>query len=45
MTNKTSKRLVDKQFIFQNNYELLYASHYLERIPALTIEISADIST
>ena len=45
MTNKTRSHLVDKHFIFQNNYKLLNASRCLERIPALTTEIHADFST
>ena len=44
MTNKTSCPLVDKHFISQNNYKLLNASRYLERIPALTTEIHADFN-
>ena len=44
MTNKPSSHLVDKHFIFQNNYQLLNASPYLVRIPALTTEILADFN-
>ena len=38
MTNKTSTWLVHRQFISQNNYKLLNASYYLEKIPALITE-------
>ena len=40
----TSSHLVDKHFISQNNYNLLNASRYLERIPALTTELHADFN-